>query len=71
MGDIRQPFLTFPELGNEEIKKKYDDFAKVLQNDLGRPPIGLKEFEPKAVNGGNAPQGAKQDEKTPATEDKN
>lgn len=47
--DIRQAFLTYPELGGPETKAAFEKLIKTLQNDLGRPAIGFEEFNPNPV----------------------
>jgi hypothetical protein len=44
--DIRQTLLTFPELGGPESAANFNKLLMELQQDLGRPTIGLSEFKP-------------------------
>ncbi len=44
LADIKQTHSIYPDLGNPASKKAFDDLAKKVQSDLGKPPIGLQEF---------------------------
>ncbi|MFN9911439.1 MAG: hypothetical protein ACK53L_02575, partial [Pirellulaceae bacterium] len=45
MGDIRQTYFAYPELGGPERLKEFDRLLKTLQADLGKPANGLQEFK--------------------------
>jgi hypothetical protein len=45
--DIKQTLLMYPDLNGTESKAEFDKMTVTIQRELGEPPIGLKEFEPK------------------------
>jgi tetratricopeptide (TPR) repeat protein len=46
LGEVRQTYLAYPELGGKESSNAFDKLLRSLQGDLGRPAVGFKEFEP-------------------------
>jgi hypothetical protein len=45
VSDIRQTYLAYPELGGPESKSSFDKLLRLLQADLNRAVVGLKEFD--------------------------
>ena len=48
LGDIRQTFQTYPDLGSPEIRAGFEKLLRQIQQNLGKPAIGLKEFKSEA-----------------------
>ena len=48
LGDIRQTFQTYPDLGSPEIRASFETLLRDIQQNLGKPAIGLKEFKSEA-----------------------
>ena len=48
LGDIRQTFQTYPDLGSPEIQASFEKLLREIQQNLGKPAIGLKEFKSEA-----------------------
>lgn len=47
MSDIRQTLQTYPDMGGPESLAKFEKLTLELQQELGKPAIGLNEFKPK------------------------
>jgi hypothetical protein len=47
LSDIRQTMQTYPELGGPESLAKFEKLTLEIQQELGKPAIGLNEFRPK------------------------
>ncbi len=48
LADIKQTHSIYPDLGNPASKKAFDDLAKKVQSDLGKPPsVCRNSFKPK------------------------
>lgn len=44
LADIRQTFQAYPDLGSPEIRVNFEKLLREIQQNLGKPTIGLKEF---------------------------
>jgi len=49
VSDVRQTYLAYPDLGGKESKDGFEKLTRVLQGDLNKPAVGLKEFDPPAA----------------------
>jgi hypothetical protein len=47
LSDIRQTMQTYPDLGGPESLAKFEKLTLEIQQELGKPAIGLNEFKPK------------------------
>ncbi len=47
LSDVRQTYLNYPDLGGVESKKAFEKLTQTLQTSLGKPAIGLTDFDPK------------------------
>jgi len=47
VSDVRQTYLTYPDLGGGESKMAFEKLTQTLQTDLGKAAMGLKEFDSK------------------------
>ena len=45
LSKIRETVQTYPELGSPEIRTSFEKLLRELQQDLGKPVIGLQEFK--------------------------
>lgn len=45
MKEMRQTYLTYPNLGGPELESEFSKLLKELQTDLGKPPVGLNQFK--------------------------